>query len=661
MKERYYTDEEVMAMARVPKDKLKMKPKPKPKEEIKYYTDEEVMAMDPIPKSSEPVKEEGGLVDSALGALSTAGEYIDRYTGAPVRKAMVEGLEKGYEQIGEPTETAPTGYQVAKHLGVPSQIPYMEEIKQFGEKYPFAINPVVANALSKIPLDKIAGLGIDIFADPMTAIDAPVKMAGMITKIKPIRAAVKSAGGRMALKEITRLSSTGRMSKALEKAPAEVIGSVIQENKLSKFLGNPLKLMEKLGGDVSTTYKSFKDPKTGKSFDLAVNVREGGKIAELSKDVDALISQSASVIPPVSMEQIASNLKSKHTLRRLDPEIAQKLDAGDMDKYEEYVDKYLKSFKGEARSIESLHKFKKDLGSQIRSDLFSAPADKSVALEKAAMLDIFHEIKRTLEESLSQIPLKNGKGTAGDLLKVKNQKLHYMMSIVDTLEQVPAKELKNLSSVAKLSNAVASGLVGIGTYALTDNPWMGFLMGGAMAERRELLNVGPMAERLTARGAETLLEGTIRGDTAINKAARGAESLRTLEATKRDIQTMDNTREPQSLPSQLISVRLPRNTQEVAQRPNLLIAKVAQQAPQHYDMLMQAKDDPEALAQILPIVAKDIPHLFERDKYNSWDGKVIDPIDQHRFREDINADESLRPHQKASIIDKFNRTKELPR
>ena len=270
------------------------------------------------------------------------------------------------------------------------------------------------------------------------------------------------------------------------------------------------------------------------------------------------------------------------------------------------------------------------------------PADQRVSAQ----------IKRDIAVNLRKFVLKN-------LPKEQSNRMKYLNQVSSTLKNVRGNAIEKGiaefegkqfamgaplgANVAYLGSKVLESL-GADTEGSLSRAAMGDVIERVPEGARNMMSEG-MRRYLPAEGRRLM------------QNSEGSPALMGLEA----LLGSTNAKEPQSLPSSLISVKLPRNTQEVLKRPNLLIAKVAQQAPQHYDMLMQAKDDPEAMAQILPIISRDMSALFERDKYNSWDGKVIDPADQHRFREDINADESLRPHQKASIIDKFNRTKELPR
>jgi hypothetical protein len=111
---------------------------------------------------------------SALESAIEVGEFVDRYTGAPTRAAIsklqegeiVGSLEAFGEQFGEPSAKAPTGKEIAVKAGLSPK-----------ETIDFPV-------LGKVSPAGIAGLGIDIAADPTNIIPlgAAAKLTGRAGK-----------------------------------------------------------------------------------------------------------------------------------------------------------------------------------------------------------------------------------------------------------------------------------------------------------------------------------------------------------------------------------------------------------------------------------------------------------------------------------------------
>jgi len=120
-------------------------------------------------------------------------------------------------------------------------------------------------------------------------------------------------------------------------------------------------------------------------------------------------------------------------------------------------------------------------------------------------------------------------------------------------------------------------------------------------------------------------------------------------------------REPQSLPEALMETPFPRSSEAVMEKPNLFLAKVAQQTDNH-DLVVQLQEamkHPRKLEKIMPLIARQYPHLFEYSEYGDWDGKLIDPADRQIYTKDIRDRTDLNEYQKAEIIDHLNKTNEM--
>lgn len=121
-------------------------------------------------------------------------------------------------------------------------------------------------------------------------------------------------------------------------------------------------------------------------------------------------------------------------------------------------------------------------------------------------------------------------------------------------------------------------------------------------------------------------------------------------------ETVNHSRDPQSVGlDRMMKMRLPRSTEQIMQYPNVLITKVAMLAPQHLDTLQAAieMDDQEALSAILPAIAEEVPTLFERDKYNRFDGVIPKGLRLNASM-DVENDPNLSPQEKAKLRSKIN-------
>lgn len=119
----------------------------------------------------------------------------------------------------------------------------------------------------------------------------------------------------------------------------------------------------------------------------------------------------------------------------------------------------------------------------------------------------------------------------------------------------------------------------------------------------------------------------------------------------------ESGREPQSIPEQIVRTPLPRSTDEIVQKKDFVLAKVAQQAPDLYDSVKDIiENDPESLADVLPALSKAAPHLFVKDKYDRIDNRILDPQKKELARRDTMLDQTLSNTEKAKIINELNRS-----
>jgi hypothetical protein len=118
-------------------------------------------------------------------------------------------------------------------------------------------------------------------------------------------------------------------------------------------------------------------------------------------------------------------------------------------------------------------------------------------------------------------------------------------------------------------------------------------------------------------------------------------------------------RMPQSVPNipeQFIRTPLPRNTEGLLKNKNFVLGKVAQMMP---EMLEGVKDvmenNPENLPELAQVLAMKMPHVFEKDKYNRFDGRILSEKDKQVAIKDTLLNESLGAIEQARIITRLNK------
>lgn len=118
-------------------------------------------------------------------------------------------------------------------------------------------------------------------------------------------------------------------------------------------------------------------------------------------------------------------------------------------------------------------------------------------------------------------------------------------------------------------------------------------------------------------------------------------------------------RSPQSVPNipeQFIRTPLPRNTQKLMEQKNFVLGKVAQMMPDMFESVKDTYDhEPERIGEVAQVLAMKMPQLFERDKYNRFDGRILDEKDKQSAIKDTLLRQDISPIEQAKIITKLNK------
>jgi hypothetical protein len=141
-----------------------------------------------------------GLAKKGLEGVQAAGQFVDKFTGAPTR-AGISALQQGKgilgagaafgKQFGEDPTRAPTGKDIAREFGVPAT--------EF--ETPFRSFDLPGERVKTTAQD-VAGLGIDVLADPTLVVPVGTVAKGAAAVGKAVgkvatKAAVKGAKAAM--------------------------------------------------------------------------------------------------------------------------------------------------------------------------------------------------------------------------------------------------------------------------------------------------------------------------------------------------------------------------------------------------------------------------------------------------------------------------------
>lgn len=572
-------------------------------------------------KPQEP-PEDMTIADKILEPIIYGGEALDRFSGAPIR-AGIGALqdddpetgfwETAYDQFGEPTRLAPTGKEIAQNAGVSDDVIYEDA-------------PIVGD----ITKSGLAGFGVDVLADAGVIASAGSKLLGAGARAIPaVEGAIKSRAGKSAMKAVSQASTDLKVAKVLQKSRADKIGTTLLDEGLGKYLNKPVKLIEEIKG-------------------------KGKLISKYSDDTTNLIKKVSAQLPePFDVKKMFDDITIEDLQSRLDPELATKLDAGDADRYEKILKKYLKIDTSRYRGIEKLQALKKDIGKKLNSDTFFNPQDKSIALEKEVLRDIYRKLNSEISNAVEGIKVNtdNGLVDAGSIISGNNEKISAMMDTLEMLDKIPAKELRGMSGSQELVDLMVSGLTGVAVGGATGSTGLGLAAAGAYGGSKLGKNIADKIPALEAR----LLDSTLKGDVLPNKTIMGAQVPRVMSTQR------SNSREPQSLPMELVKMKVPRTSQGILENRELIEMKIAQERPEMLENIQYVFDnEPESLPDVLPVISKFFPQIFERDEYGRIDGKIIDPQMKIKAEKDTMNDDGLTNSERMLIIDNLNKTGEFP-
>ena len=299
--------------------------------------------------------------EEAIDDIAYVGEIYDRYTGAPMRAAIAE-LQEGrvldsvdafIEQFGEFAELAPTGQDIVQKMGLTKKDSLSEKVLGFGMEIiadPFSavsaalkLGAPVANAFMKSA--KTAANASEAVQKSKKTVTALAKSMGVSNEVIEfsLKKALETQAADGAFKAIASNSSQGSINSVLAKSnkTGATVGRSVINNGLIDYLDKPDKLLDKINGKVKYIVEPGISPEDPSRIVVLSKSDGSGKIAELSNQTTALIDQAVrnaekSGVQPVDLNRMRLSFINKMREQMMKP--GSTLDEDKLKAYENLFD-----------------------------------------------------------------------------------------------------------------------------------------------------------------------------------------------------------------------------------------------------------------------------------------------------------------------------------
>jgi len=580
--------------------------------------------------------------EAVIGALTTS-------VPGEITRSSIEAAQRGVNPLENPQEYLRTGEQAPGAEKILTQAGVPESIAKYA-KYPVEMVLDPQLLLGGLGVGRktgeLVGKGVKVASKPIVSNIATKYTEGVLTKLAK--------------------TAAKRESKAI--SVPELSDLVIRE-ELAPFMTNLKKLREKIGGIES---KSTTTLPSGLYKTEMVKSKKG-LIDDTRDAVDSILNQSPA---KVDIKRIRTDLALEDTFNRLDATSASKPFTDEsMNQYLNTLNIRLKANldPNTPRSLTDLNNLRKDINKmmdfmkvqtsnpQELSETVNTLDDISQGL-RGAIIDNLKDTKITLPSGA-----KEDAGIAYDLLQNKYSKLIKLYDLASTSPDPKSFMQSAIDMGISGSLGLAAGsAIGYPAYGLVSGLGLGGL---AMGTRKSAVEG---AKDLGAKAVMSLpgaVDSTARG---VGRAAdiygmaspilqQGPKMMSDVDQMKNEI-AMVHGRSPDTvnIPTELVRTPIPRNTEEILAKKEFVKMKIAQQAPQLLDAVTELLDhNPEQLPSIMPVLVKMAPGLFQFDKYNRINGKVIHDTDKFAAMSDLEKDESLTDVERIAKINRLFKTGEL--
>lgn len=667
--------------------------KPKFEDTLPIPPSEKAMIGDIKPKFEEtlPVQEEPSFLSKAANVIDIPTSLIRTGVEAAISPER-EILPSLGEQIGRTIKSPTTAASTA---------PSGKDINQALRENVDILKPMPGNEASPEWLKEAAGFTTEMALDPL-AWFAPSKAVKSFTRKPLMRESEKQAA-----KAIAKYATKADVTK--EGADIGAIGARLVAEDLQGLTRNPVKLYEKISGK---RHLQKLNPEALETLQIKRGEKEAGLIGETSKDITEAIShveKEYGLKPIMPANIMAKQLLEKAKLS-LSKTSGQTPDIAGTEKalilaLKPFEKKGIPGVIGESAgtaaaylkepskiSLSEMHELRKNIGKQVADRSFYASADQAMRTETEALRDVYREIGNVIETQLRGKNIRIGKQEvdAADYYKAQNNRLKSYLDLSSMLEFQPTQALKSPDTAATIASMLAQGAVygtagaGAALAGIPINP-IGAGLTGAMfgagrsaaktveASTPEYLTsifktmgkVAPIVPSAVKTGViQYAREGEFVPTLNSQKAPNGMERPKALPSDSYKMFPNLNPENKGSMitPKQMINYKIPRSTQGILDNKEMVMGKLIQNGvpDELVNTIAQALDtDSEDIANIAPMIVAQFPHIFEKSKYQVFDG-VIASTERAKAADAISKREDMNSVQRAKAINGINKSGKFP-
>jgi hypothetical protein len=341
-----------------------------------------------------------------------------------------------------------------------------------------------------------------------------------------------------------------------------------------------------------------------------------------------------------------------------------------------------------------LQQLRKNIGKQVADRAFYATADMSVKQETEVLRDLYRSLGDVIQGQLQgkKVMIGSSLVDAGDYYKAQNNRLKQFLDLESMLEYQPIEALRDPDMAAKLASmairgtsygaagaaasmaglplnpmgaAITGGIIGVGQSAAEATK-------GAMPEYLTSIlktagkvSTTPYLPEVAGRGAISYM----RDGKFVSEPNKGQGMFQNVKPAfpfnsnpQEQIRSLPG-RNPNSVvgmtPAEVARTRLPRSTEGLLQNKELVLAKLAVNGVPDEMIATVAQalnDSPEDIGAVASLVATQFPTIFEKSKYQMFDGKLLNPQERAKAADDTSKRDDLNSIQKAKIISELNKT-----
>lgn len=578
---------------------------------------------------------------------------------APFRRGIHEAIE------GEGTGIKENLKEFGRGFG--------KQVSEYGEKG-------VLPAIKEAPSFGVAG---DILTSPTTytplGIFRSLGLRGAMkgaAKVSPFSIGARWRGRKAAEKALAK--KTTALTPQAEKMKA-LAHQVFDDPKLVRMINKPKKLREYLSG--KPIVKKTKDSTTGE-MGYRQTTKAGGAIQKKTKELDDWIDKNIDKFHKEKAGLLHGSFIETRIIAAIQDQVFDEKTGAKVSKItseqlqgmlERLLPKVPKPGyavpKGKPPMMDRQIYDLKDLVKMRRLVLreMSSKNFKMTAPPDPDNMKILKAMYKGISDAIDDVlPNNKLKGT----FDAKNRVISNMLHLEEMLNSPSFAKLQGTGFADAVWGAfmggATGGAIGLGAGTLAGHSVMGGLIGGGVgtaagaggAVYRSSAKQFPGKRARMWKAAEQ--EGTgvrlpFLGSKAIEKEE--VEQSRTPQSV---IMEGLNRNKVPNLPEEIIRTKLPRTVDEIMKNADFLLMKVAQEAPEMFDLVKDTlQDDPDGFREILPQLTQQAPELFVRDKYNRVDNMIMDPKDQIAAREDTMKDDNKTLMEKMEIINHLNKTGEF--